>query len=430
MKKVDILKTPYLLFSPFLIAYILWVLISPTNGTSADEGRYLYFAQNLLHGFYSPPSPDINLKNGPGYPIFLMPFVQFKLPLISITLMNAFFFYFSAIILFKALKEIVSFGVALAFSLAWASYYIAYQSIPLIHTEVLTYLLISIFVFSVLKAFKPDNPGTAKKYIILSGFIFGYIVLTKMIFGYVLLIMLVGSGLLWLINRKNLNYRKGIAIMMIAFLTTAPYLLYTYHITGRIFYMGSAHSSLYWMSTPFEGEYGDWQGDLSQNPMLRDNFNIPGAVSYTNALHREDLNEIYKYKGVEREDVFKKLAIRNIKSHPYKFAQNIIYNTGRLVFHYPFSQTIHRPKILMIFPIHGILLTLILYSLISTCLNWRKISFSVGFLLIFALLYLGGSVIVSAYVRMFTIIVPIILTWIAFIMQNTLKIKLKFSENT
>jgi 4-amino-4-deoxy-L-arabinose transferase-like glycosyltransferase len=428
MKKADILSNPYLLFFPFLIIFILWVYISPTDGTFADQGRYLWFAKNLINGFYSPPAPDINLTNGPGYPILLIPFLMLKLPLISITLMNAFFYYFSIIFLFKALKEIVSFGLAIISSLSWASYYIAYQNIPYIHTETFTYLLISILIFSIVKAFRKESPGTFGKYIILSGFIFGYIVLTKMIFGYVLLFMLAGSGLLWIFNRNNIDYRKGLVISLMALLITAPYLLYTYHMTGKIFYWGSGNDSLYWMSTPFEGEYGDWKEDLSLNPIIYGNYNIHGADSVLRAHHQEDFKEIYKYKGIERDDVYTRLAINNIKSHPLKYAQNIINNIGRLIFHYPFSYAIQRPKTLLVFPINGILLTLMLFSLVPTFINWRRFPVSIRFLLIFILLYLGGSALVSAILRMFTIAVPVILVWIAYVLQNTLKINLKFNK--
>src|SRR5690349_1086566 len=39
-----------------------------------DEWRYLYYADNLLHGFYS-PHDRVFLWNGPGYPLLLAPFV-------------------------------------------------------------------------------------------------------------------------------------------------------------------------------------------------------------------------------------------------------------------------------------------------------------------------------------------------------------------
>lgn len=430
MKSVVNFKNPYLLFFPFLIAFILFVFISPTDGLSGDQPRYLECATNLLHGYYSPAKPNIQLINGPGYPIILMPFVALKLPLMSITIMNAFFYYFSIIFQYKALNEIFSFGFSLFFSLVWACYFVAYPHIPYIATETFTYLLISLFIYYTIKAYKQISYKSSKKYVFLSGFIFGYIVLTKMIFGYVLLFMLVGCGLLWIFYKNNLNYRKGLIIVLFAFLTTSPYLAYTYHLTGRLFYWGMGGDSLFWMSTPYEGEYGDWTSSLSKNPTISANFNIQGADSVLRAHHQADYNEINKYTGLDRDDAFKRLAMRNIKSHPIKFAQNIIHNIGRLIFHYPFSHAIQKPKNLLIFPINGILLTLIIFSIIPTIYNWTKIPFQLKFILIIAFLYLGASAIATAFVRMFTIVVPIIIIWIAYVIQNTIKITFKFKDNS
>ena len=57
-------KSPFLLFLPFLVLYIIIVLIHPTNGTTGDEGRYLLLSHHLLNGFFSPPFPNIDLGNG------------------------------------------------------------------------------------------------------------------------------------------------------------------------------------------------------------------------------------------------------------------------------------------------------------------------------------------------------------------------------
>jgi len=429
MRKFNVFQNPYLLFSPFLVAFIIYILILPTDGKFGDQFRYLLYAQNLIHGFYSTPAPNIQLINGPGYPIILTPFLALKLPLLSITLMNAFFYYFSIIFLYKALNEIVSLKMSLTFSFIWASYCIAYQNMPFIHTETFTYLLVTLLIYSTLKVFKQDTQIIEKKHIIFTGFILGYIVLAKMIFGYAMIFMFIGFGLLWIVKRNNLVYKKGLMIMLVAFLTTAPYLFYTYNLTGRIFYWGTGSDNLYWMSTPYEKEYGDWTENLNQNSTIAANYNIHGADSVLRAHHQDDFIEINKYTGIEQDDIYKKLAIRNIKSHPIKYFKNIIYNIGRLIFHYPFSQAIEKPRNLLIFPINGALLTLMFFSLIPTIINWRQIPVYLQFLLVLTLLYLSASALVSAYVRMFTIIVPILLFWIAYIFQKTMKINLKFKDN-
>ena len=429
INNIKLPKNPWLLFLPFLVLYIIFVLIFPTTGHQGDEERYLMFANNLVNGFYSPPAPDINLTNGPGWPIILMPFIALGLPLITITIANAFFYYLSIIFLYKALKETVSYQLTLLFSMLWACYYVAFQNMPFTHTETITYLLVSVLVFSMVKAFKPGAGKESNKYILLAGFMIGYIVLTKVAFGFVLIFMLAGTLILWLTNRRSVNYKKGLFIMLIGLATVSPYMIYIYQLTGRVLYWSTtAGSTLYWSSTPYKEEYGDWKLELKQGPVEMGNYNIPGSGDSLVAHHQEDYNEIYKYKGVEQDDVWKRKAIENIKKHPGKYLQNCLYNIGRLVFHYPFSQAVQRPKVLLVFPANGIILTMMLFCIIPTFKNWRKVSYPIRFMLFFTILYLGASTLVTAYVRMFTIIVPILLFWFAYIFSKTVKVNLGFSK--
>jgi 4-amino-4-deoxy-L-arabinose transferase-like glycosyltransferase len=428
--KIDrITKNPYLLFSPFIIIYIYYILIVRSD-FSGDEIRYLRFADHLIHGYYSPPAPDLDLTNGPGYPILIAPFVAAKSPLILIALLNAVFYYLSIILLFKALRKTVREGVALAFSLFWACYYIAFQGMNSILTETFTFLLISLLIFALVEVFKTPESNKTRKYIWLAGLTMGYIALTKVIFGYVLIIMLIVFFIFWLANIKNVSLKKGIYVILIAFLTVSPYLVYTYHMTGRIFYWGFGKDSLYWMTTPYNGEYGDWKGELSTGTFSNDNYNIPGSDDTLKAHHGKDFEEFTRYRGMERDDAFKRAAMNNLKSHPLKYVQNVVYNMGRLVFHYPFSYSVQRTKVLLVFPINGIVFTLILYSLIPTILNWRKINCLFWFLLLFCFSYLGLSSLVSAQVRMFTIVVPILFFWFASIIDRSMVFKFKFDNKS
>ena len=262
LKNIRLPKNPFLLFLPFLLFYIVFILILYSQTLWGDEIRHFAYARNLSQGFYSPPPPNISLEVGPAYPLLILPFIALHIPLICLVLMNAVFNYLAIIFLFKALQQIVSFRAALVFSLFLACYSNSLEFIALIYSESLTLFLVSLVVFLLIKAFNPDNLIKTKKYIYLSGFIIGYLALTKIIFGYVLMFMLVGSGLLWMINRKSINYRKSVFILLIALATTAPYLIYTYHLTGRIFYWGtSGGNNLYWMSTPYKGEFGNWVAD-------------------------------------------------------------------------------------------------------------------------------------------------------------------------
>lgn len=427
------IKNPYIIFLPFLFFYFLLVLKYPTHGTYGDEERYTSFAQNLINGFYSPPSPEINLWNGPGYPIVLIPFILFHLPLVSITLFNAILYYFSLILLFKTLQQFFSFKITLFVSFVWACYVNSYGEMKIIYCEVLTSFLICLLLFCLVKSFNIEKKS--RKFAIYSGLIMGFIVLTKVIFGYVVLLMLFGMAILCLLNRKSLSCQRGFFIVLIALTTISPYLIYTYQLTGKIYYLGnSGGMSLYWMSATDENEFGDWFHERNIHPSKALDLSIdseaktiPGWNNYLYANHAKDYAELDKYTGVKRDDIYKKIAIGNIKQHPLKYVKNCISNIERLFFSFPYSYTLQHNIFQL--AINGPIVLSMFFSFIITIINWRKIIFPLRFILFFIFIYLSLTITVSAYTRMFTVIVPIILFWIAFIFQKSLKLKLRFENS-
>jgi predicted RND superfamily exporter protein len=176
------------------------------------------------------------------------------------------------------------------------------------------------------------------------------------------------------------------------------------------------------MSTPYKGEYGDWFGELKLGPGPV--HNIPAFEENLKSHHQKDYEEIYKYTGIKRDDAFKRIAIKNIKSHPVKYIKNCISNIGRLIFSYPYTYS--SQSIYLKLPYNGIIIVLMVFCIIPTFKNWRKIIFPIRIMLFFVFLYLGLTTLVSAYTRMFTVIVPILLVWIAFVIQKSVKINLKF----
>ena len=421
-------KNPFILFLPFLILYILLILIFSTNENYGDESRYLMYAQNLLEGFYSPPPPDIDLGNGPGYPLFLAPFVALHVPLIYIKLANAIFYYFSIILFFYSLQQLTSFKYALIFSLLWALYPSSYETLIYTLPEIFASSLIPLLIFTLIKAFKKDGEAKNKKYyIFLAGLTFGFLALTKPIFGYVIMTMIIGLGLLWLTNRKNTTYKKGVFVLIIAFISTVPYLAYTYNLTGKMFYWSSyGGNNLYWMSTPYENEYGSWAPNSNNTSDFKEQkSNIVGYADSIIKYHGADFAYVNKFKGVDHDEAYKKIAIKNIQTHPVKFFKNCISNFGRIVFNYPYSYKIQNVGTLFRIPFNGTIVLFMLFCSIPAIANWKKINFSIRFMLLFALIYLGGSLLGSAETRMFTLIVPVFLLWIAFIISKSI-IKFKF----
>ena len=426
MKRINIIHNPFLLFFPFLFLYIIIAFVFPTNGTFGDEGRYLGYAENLLNGHYSNSYPDINLRNGPGYPIILMSFIGFKLPLIGITILNALFYYLSIIFLFKSIDQLVNSRWAVAASLFWAFYINNFEYIPIIYSEIFTTFLISVLCFTLIKSFSINYHKKSIRYIILSGIIFGMIVLTKIIFGYVLLILLTGSFVLWIFNRKSSNHMKGLIILLISFMVNIPYLFYTYSLTGNLFYWGSTGGdNLYWMSSPFRGEYGDWQ---SFDSFISSDDITSREDSLLNVNHYYDYKKLTLHNGVINDKILTHLAINNIKSHPVKFLENWGSNVGRILFNLPYSYTLEKPGTLLRLPFNGIICILLIISMFPTYINWRKINYAIRLLVILSIIYLGGSSLASAETRMFSVVVPILLIHISYILNRTIKLNFKFKN--
>lgn len=183
------------------------------------------------------------------------------------------------------------------------------------------------------------------------------------------------------------------------------------------------------MTTPYEKEYGDWYfgyRTLLRTDSLWPGGLIPGGDESYKLHHKKNMEVIYQLVGVERDDAWKKFAIENIKSHSLKFVQNCISNVGRMLFDFPYSYKVHKPIYLVRFPFNGIIVVMMLFCLIPTLFNWKKVPFSIRLMLVFAMIYFSGSILGSAETRMFTVIVPILLFWIAYILEKSIILKLKF----
>ena len=443
IKSRRIIKSPYLLFLPFLVIYVVLICLFSDSGYVGDESRYIMFAENLLKGYYSPPPPALDLGNSPGYPILLAPFVAMNLPFLFIKLLNAVLYYFSIVLVFKALLQLVSYRFSVIFSLIWAFYPTFYELITFILPEVFAVFLVSLFLYTTIKIFK-DKQAKNVKYIILSGLSLGYLILTKPVFGYVLLCMMALIIVLLIFNKKDQNYQKSLAVLLLAFFINIPYLIYTYHLSGKVFYWSSfGGNNLYWMTTPYEAEYGDWMGFPADS---LDIYRIQGSEKIINANHQKDFDEILmneevrkanviegviEYnltKGFAQDDMFKKIAIRNIKEHPVKFLKNCLSNVGRMIFNYPVSYVPQKPSSLLRLPLNGTLVVLVLFCFIPTIMNWKKVIYPLRFLLFFMLLYFGGSIIGSADIRMFMMLVPFLLIWIAYTLSKSVRVSLHWNK--
>lgn len=395
---------------PFLILYFAIVILAgdPVN-LSGDEGRYLLFANNILNGFYSPSYPNINLWNGPGYPLFISTFLAFDLSLQVIRLVNGVLLYFCLIITYKTIILFCNRRDALVAVVLLGSFFPAYLMLRYLLTESLAWFLVSVISYSLVRYLAERT----NKFLLLSAAAIGFLAMVKVIFGYVILVMILISGIMYLLNRSHIKYLLSFKVMILALVIFAPYILYTWQLTGKYFYLTNAGGmSLYTMSTPYEGEFGDWINE--------DELKV-------NRHHRTFMDSIIKLPPIERDEAFRSAAIQNIKSHPRKFLINCIANISRLFFEYPFSYKPARVNTLFYIVPGMFVLVPLFFTLLIVFLFPSRIPQELMILTLFMSAYLSGSVLVSAYSRMFYITLPFWSILIVYVMRKVLRISLNRS---
>lgn len=414
-EKYNQAKWGFLLLSPLLLVYIVIVFLFYDEAMVGDEGRYLWFADNLLKGFYSPPRPNISLWNGPGYPMFLSGFLWLDASNFQLVLLNACLHFGSVMLLFAILRRFFSQRISLLYTLIWAFWFFAYADMIRILSESFAIFQIALFAFLITS----KDPSTGRK--LLAGFTLGLIILTKVIFFYVFLVLVLFYSIDGIIHWKK-KKRAFLFMFLTAFVTLLPYLTYSYQLTGKLFYLSNAGGmSLYWMSSPQSNEYGDW------NAVTLDTYcwesNIICNQAYFEKHHGAFMAEIEPLDPLARDDAFRSQAISNIKQYPTAFAKNVVANFLRMFFNYPESYNFPRNSTLARM-IPGAFLMCISLISIFTCLFFIK-HLPKKLLLIFLMcvIYLGGSSLLSSYPRMLHAILPILLIVVAQTFTSFLSVK-------
>ena len=404
----------YLKFVPLLFIYIVIIILKEKNELIGDEGRYWEYSIKLINGHYADLSYNeySYLWNGPGYPIILIPFVLAGVSLFTVKIFNAFLVFVSIIFFFKTLLILnISKNKANITSMALGLYLpFLFQALPKILTEAISFFwLITHFLFLV-------------KYIVdlkkisffLSAFSLAFLILTKVIFAYVLYVIFIVYVIHYFIY-KNKKSKIILLLYSASFLFTTPYLVYTYNLTGKPFYYAnSGGKSLYWMSTPYENEHGDWM--LFET--LEQNTNV-----YKN--HKYFLSSIKNLSPIEKDNILKKKAVSNIISNKKKYLENWIDNINRTLFGFPFKNQEVLSSYTFTFRIfsNAIIFTLFLFSFLISVINIKKIKFEIIFILFFTVIYLGGISIVSSYPRFLYPVIPLIFIFIIYSFNKFIKIE-------
>jgi hypothetical protein len=388
---------------PLLAVYTFLVLVY-AHGTAdlrVDENRYAADARDIRDGDY-PPGPPRTIWNGPGYPIFLVPFIALKVPWVVARLANAVLLFLALVYLYRLVATYVGgrWGYIAVYCVGLWPVLLEYM--PRLMTEPLSMFLACGFAFHFSKAYT----GTRCRLMntVIAAMFLGYLALTKVLFGYVTAVCILVFAAGVIATRRRAAVR-ALVIYGLAMVLCLPYLAITYSHTGRVFFWSNSGGlSLYWMSNPEEGEYGDWLAGTR-----------PWLKRRKAGKHIEFLDSLKGLDHVEKDTELRRKALDNIKEHPGKFARNWVANLGRLFGEYPFSYESPKPMTYVKLAFGVPLLVLSVLSLIPAFAKRRRIPFQVGALFLVGLTYVGGSSLLSAYNRMLLPVLPLVAFWLCFV---------------
>ena len=316
-------------------------------------------------------------------------------------------YFYKTVRLYMSRKYLVYWGYA------FGLYPPALRFLSYLMTESLVVFLMSAIAYHVCRL--SQEPRRPTRHQFLAGLYLGFLALTKVFYGWVILPSLILLGLVWLTLRKPVMVKQLFFTCCIAYLLCLPYLLYTYRLTGKMFYWGTSGGiSLYYMSTPFEGEYGDWGPTFStRERWLTYREELAGSRGEGSTKMAENhlpvFEEISKLPDiVKQDDAFKRVAIRNIKERPVKYFKNWLTNVGRLLFDYPYSYRTQTPRTYFYALPNMFIVVLAVISIVPLWVYRRSIPKELYALLAFAMIALGGTSLMSAQSRQFYVLTPII----------------------
>lgn len=399
-----------LLLGGTLLFYIAVTLLAHRPDFIWDEGRYLWFAQNLTQGFYvTPEKPDV--INGPGYPLMLAALLLVKTPLLGLRLLNAVFMALAAWFSFRAVLPYAGKRWALGVALVTALHPSLVRTAPYLMTESLSIGCIAGFAWAFTTALRAEK--TRWLTILAAAAAFAWLTLTRVFFGNVLLASIGFLVLLlpfWKSRRTVLL--RALAVLALAFAMCVPWLAYTKMKTGEnLCWSTNGGELLYWATSTHEGENGHWFSE-------EDAQNKPELVANG---HRDFYQANYYLPVKEREAALKTKALENIRANPKGVLKNWLSNWGRLVFGMPRSYQAEELIMLVLVAVNG---PLVLAVFLALFVGWRvrgSIPAEILILALMTFIYLGGTSLLPGLPRYTIVVWPWIGLGVATILSRHLK---------
>jgi 4-amino-4-deoxy-L-arabinose transferase-like glycosyltransferase len=390
------------LLLPLLALYVAAWAVFPDRPD--DEASYVVLAERLTEGFYvtgdddaildaDPGSPD--LWFGPGLPALLAPLVALDAPLSVLRLTSVFVLFVAVLLMYVLARERWGPRVGLVAAYALGLYLPFLGLLSNLHSEVLAVLFVVVGMLG-LARFVGRGGLT---WLALGGAGFAGLALTRVAYGWVLTVALLVLVVWWLVGRSRSTGRAA-AVLALSLALCLPWLAYTHAKTDRVFVWGNSGSlSLYWMTSPHEGDLGDWQQAhlVFTDPALRP--------------HREFFESLRGLPLAEQNAEIEGEALRNIGDHPGAYAENVVANISRMLFNSPYSRTLQQTNDVFYALPNAILLGAAVLCVLLLVPRRRALPPEAGPFALLAATAFGLHALVSAYPRMLAPIVPL-LVWL------------------
>jgi len=419
------MKSRVLTLLPLLVVHSLLIVLFSDPGLIGDEIRYIKYAGNLSHGFYTDLS-NPELTNGPGYPLLLVPLMALGIPLSAMVWLNIVFLFFGVSYFYKSVRLFVSKNQSILYSYFLGLHPILLKWTGFLYTESLTLFVVCGFMYHFIKASESKEAQTRN--FVLGSIYLGILSLTKVFIIYLIVLGFFGCAIYYLLKRYRLSLKMSL-VFFGGFLIFLPYLLYCYSVTGKSFYFGTNGGEiLYWSSTPYPNEYGEWIGSTYVLGSEEDGEHQTGdyySLEQLSANHRDFYSQAYSIQNhVERDQFFREKAWENIRSHPMKFAKNTLVGFFRLFFNYPNSYTPQKLTTFFYLVPNFILVAALVLCVFALYRVKGKIPEVIMLLGLFSLFYVAGMMLLVGRVRHLLSVLPMLLLFISYILGRFVKVKL------
>jgi len=200
-----------------------------------------------------------------------------------------------------------------------------------------------------------------------------------------------------------------------------PYLGYTYSVTGKTFLWGTHGGEiLYWRSTPFENEYGDW---ISSDVVMDGKGTDSNTKSQPYKNHGPFIESLTPLPYLEKDARFKEKAIENMMAHPIKYLKNTGASAFRLFFNYPHTNTPQKMSSYFYIVPNMFLVVFLLIAVTLALANRKSVPFEIWFIVSATCIFVGGLTLLDGKVRHLLPSIPLLLFFIAFVFQKFIRVR-------